>query len=234
MHRGGNRAAHGVSDYLKDTFWKQFTTGYCWTYSKGVVFQTISKIHFESNSQLLYTPGLSAYGCFRLSQRYILNRAYCASSAQPKQFTTPQGQNTQIVKVFQTISKIHFEPSVLCEFGVAKAIHNQTVMGTLYQNPFLNSWNDVNPILFYLSLFCLWDVKRSLLFVLYHDSSFKRITIKQIAHTAIDTTVTGMKSVMTKRTMRTMPCGVICMVLRVIYVKLRKCVLRNYLGFMLL
>lgn len=136
--------------------------------------------------------------------------------------------------VFQTISKIHFEPSVLCEFGVAKAIHNQTVMGTLYQNPFLNSWNDVNPILFYLSLFCLWDVKRSLLFVLYHDSSFKRITIKQIAHTAIDTTVTGMKSVMTKRTMRTMPCGVICMVLSVIYVKLRKCVLRNYLGFMLL
>ena len=94
------------------------------------VFQTISKIHFESNSQRVKSSDSRLQRCFRLSQRYILkaiHNCYCLSVFWKE--------------VFQTISKIHFESNSqqecltkhlktrcfrLSQRYILKAIHNGT------------------------------------------------------------------------------------------------------------
>ena len=70
-----------VSHYVKDTFWKQITTGYDDKLVCVALCLTMSKIHSESKSQQKMNHLIYCEHCVSLCQRYILKANHNSISA---------------------------------------------------------------------------------------------------------------------------------------------------------
>ena len=114
----------GVYQCVKDTIWKQITTTKSILLIVGAVFISVSKIQFESKSQLYFDFVKFLPGCLSVCQRYNLKANHnillkmsrfvigvyqCVKDTIWKQITTLiQTNNAQHV-VFISVSKIQFE-----------------------------------------------------------------------------------------------------------------------------
>ena len=114
----------GVYQCVKDTIWKQITTCFCVSHIFNGVFISVSKIQFESKSQLIVFPSSTGSWCLSVCQRYNLKANHnslrytllfglgvyqCVKDTIWKQITTiHNGINTKLL-VFISVSKIQFE-----------------------------------------------------------------------------------------------------------------------------
>ena len=114
----------GVYQCVKDTIWKQITTGSWSSHPRKVVFISVSKIQFESKSQLILIYDYQLLGCLSVCQRYNLKANHnhvdkshpmltgvyqCVKDTIWKQITTESAGNFIQLKVFISVSKIQFE-----------------------------------------------------------------------------------------------------------------------------
>ena len=74
-----------VFQYVKDTIWKQITTGDVWFYIPQRLFFNTSKIQFESKSQPIGLTGPQGDSCFSIRQRYNLK-----ANHNPPQLAAPR------------------------------------------------------------------------------------------------------------------------------------------------
>ena len=113
-----------VFQYVKDTIWKQITTGWDWRQGTYELFFNTSKIQFESKSQQRADKSYLRTRCFSIRQRYNLkaNHNYredlrlCllvvfqyVKDTIWKQITTEESVTEYFFKLFFNTSKIQFE-----------------------------------------------------------------------------------------------------------------------------
>ena len=79
----GAKSFYGVYQCVKDTIWKQITTFWMSALFGSWVFISVSKIQFESKSQLIYIGVAVAARCLSVCQRYNLK-----ANHNPKALTT--------------------------------------------------------------------------------------------------------------------------------------------------
>ena len=114
----------GVYQCVKDTIWKQITTASSVVHEYSEVFISVSKIQFESKSQLQDSYQRKFNWCLSVCQRYNLKANHnglnlytdflkgvyqCVKDTIWKQITTYWKGVWCIRKVFISVSKIQFE-----------------------------------------------------------------------------------------------------------------------------
>ena len=174
--------ALGVYQCVKDTIWKQITTLACLIALACWVFISVSKIQFESKSQLVPKPKYFCEWCLSVCQRYNLKANHnnsrivsvktsgvyqCVKDTIWKQITTKVWSNNQSLMVFISVSKIQFESKSQHSLPIKKfTVRCLSVCQRYNLKANHNSW-------------LLWEIKDSGVYQCVKDTIWKQITTQE-------------------------------------------------------